>query len=78
MGNTLARLGSPERARAFDTSLALNREIAEPTSAAITTLDLAACGWRRTKQRVIDLVRGALPASTRTTRRGQCHGQWAW
>jgi tetratricopeptide (TPR) repeat protein len=64
MGNTLARLGQPERAaRAFETSLALNREIAEPTGVAITTLDLAALRLAQNEpQRVIELVRGALPA----------------
>ncbi|MBS0435600.1 MAG: GGDEF domain-containing protein [Proteobacteria bacterium] len=64
MGNTLARLGQPERAaRAFETSLALNREIAEPTGVAITTLDLAALRLAQNEpQKAIDLVRGALPA----------------
>lgn len=64
MGNTLARLGQPERAaRAFEASLALNREIAEPTGVAITTLDLAALRLAQNEpQRVIELVRGALPA----------------
>jgi diguanylate cyclase (GGDEF)-like protein len=64
MGNTLARLGQQERAaRAFETSLALSREIDEPTGAAITTLDLAALRLAQNEpQRVIELVRGALPA----------------
>ncbi len=64
MGNTLARLGQPERAaRAFEHSLALSREIDEPTGAAITTLDLAALRLSQDEpQQVIDLVRGALPA----------------
>ncbi len=64
MGNTLARLGQQERAaRAFEDSLALSREIADPTGAAIVMLDLAALRLAQNEpQRVLELVRAALPA----------------
>lgn len=64
MGNTLARLGQQERAaRAFEASLALSGEIADTTGAAIITLDLAALRLAQNEpQRVIELVRGVLPA----------------
>ncbi|MFT3664446.1 diguanylate cyclase [Piscinibacter sp.] len=64
LGNTLARLGQPERAaRAYENSIALSRSIDEPTGAAIGMLDLAALRLAQNDpQRVIELVRGALPA----------------
>lgn len=64
MGNTLARLGQTERAaRSFEASLSRSREIGDATGEAIVTLDLAALRLSQGEpQRVIELVRGVLPA----------------
>lgn len=64
MGNTLARLGQTERAaRSFEASLSRSREIGDPTGEAIVTLDLASLRLAQGEpQRVLELVRGVLPA----------------
>lgn len=64
MGNTLARLGQTERAaRSFEASLSRSREIGDATGEAIVTLDLAALRLAQGEpQRVLELVRGVLPA----------------
>lgn len=63
LGNTLARLGQGEKAaRHFETSLARSREIGDGIGEAIVTLDLATLRLEQGEpQRVLELVRGALP-----------------